>query len=255
MSLASNSKSSHDPRYGMIRAANTSFPEESEIGNTDLKPACRPWSSERPPGGSLTIRKSSYELFCTSMRLGIAATSAMLPNFLRNRLRPVNVSAMSAPILPAGRLHPRLRVAHDGGLPPPRNCNAAERFETLRNFKTAHRKAHTKAAAPVRFSGEPSSLRSGGGRSRRPASPRVVHMQRPSLDLDSCSSRLELLLELFGVVLRNAFVDGFAAGLDAVLGFLEAEARDRAHVADDVDLLVATRLEDDGELGLLLDGG
>ncbi len=44
----------------------------------------------------------------------------------------------------------------------------------------------------------------------------------------------------------------FGARLDQVLGLLEAEAGDRAHLLDDVDLLVAGRRQDDGELVLLL---
>ena len=43
------------------------------------------------------------------------------------------------------------------------------------------------------------------------------------------------------------------ARLDQVLGLLEAEAGDFADGLDDVDLLVAGGLEDDVELGLLLD--
>jgi hypothetical protein len=39
-----------------------------------------------------------------------------------------------------------------------------------------------------------------------------------------------------------------------VLGLLEAEGRERAHLLDDLDLLVADRVEDDVELVLLLLG-
>ena len=53
---------------------------------------------------------------------------------------------------------------------------------------------------------------------------------------------LELLLDLGGLVLVDAFLDGLAAGLDQVLGFLQAETRDGADFLDDVDLLVAAGL-------------
>ena len=54
-----------------------------EIGDRKdrLKTDCNP-ASGRPPSGSLTIRKSSYELFWTSIRFGIRATSWILPNLL-----------------------------------------------------------------------------------------------------------------------------------------------------------------------------
>src|SRR6476660_4040425 len=71
-------------------------------------------------------------------------------------------------------------------------------------------------------------------------------------DLDGRALILELLLDLGGLVLVDAFLDGLAAGLDQVLGLLQAETRDGADLLDDVDLLVTTGFEDDGELGLLL---
>src|SRR6478752_9581094 len=74
-------------------------------------------------------------------------------------------------------------------------------------------------------------------------------------DLDGRALVLELLLDLGGLVLVDAFLDGLAAGLDQVLGLLQAETRDGADLLDDVDLLVAARLEDDGELRLFLGSG
>src|SRR6478735_963647 len=65
-----------------------------------------------------------------------------------------------------------------------------------------------------------------------------------SLDLDGGPGLFELLLDRLGFVLGNAFLDGGGSGLDEVLGLLETEARDLAHRLDDVDLLVARRLED-----------
>src|SRR6185436_6044723 len=63
--------------------------EKSLIGNTDLKTASSPMSI-RPPSGFSTWRNWSYEVFWTSMRLGILAISTILPKFLRSLLRPVN---------------------------------------------------------------------------------------------------------------------------------------------------------------------
>ena len=63
--------------------------EKSRIGKTDLKTSCSP---TLPRFSAITpiCKKWSYELRCTSIRLGIGATSGMRPKLLRIRLRPVN---------------------------------------------------------------------------------------------------------------------------------------------------------------------
>src|SRR6476619_242639 len=96
----------------------------------------------------------------------------------------------------------------------------------------------------------PSRTRRRGSRERcpLPAAPDVPAL----LHLDDRALVLELLLELGGLFLVDAFLDGLAAGLDEILRLLETEASDGAHFFDDVDLLLAARLEDDRELGLLL---
>src|SRR5678815_4063589 len=71
-----------------------------------------------------------------------------------------------------------------------------------------------------------------------------------SLDLDGRSGGFQILLELRGVVLADGVLDDGRSGLDQVLGFLEAKTRDRADNLDDFDLLLAGRLEADGEFGL-----
>src|SRR5829696_8489037 len=48
--------------------------------------------------------------------------------------------------------------------------------------------------------------------------------------------------------------DGGAGALEGILGLLEAEGRERAHLLDDLDLLVTGSLEDDVELILLGSG-
>src|SRR5579875_2388264 len=51
--------------------------------------------------------------------------------------------------------------------------------------------------------------------------------------------------------LVDALLDRLGRGLDKILRFLEAKARNRPDFLDDVDLLVADRGQDDVELGLL----
>ena len=77
------------------------------------------------------------------------------------------------------------------------------------------------------------------------------------LDLDGAAGVGDLLLDLRRLVLGDVLLDGLVAGLDQVLGLLEAEAREGADFLDDRYLLVGrdAALEDDGELGLLLDCG
>src|SRR4051812_11686332 len=72
------------------------------------------------------------------------------------------------------------------------------------------------------------------------------------LDLDGGAGLLELALELLGLVLVDALLDGLRGLVDERLGLLEAEAGRRADDLDDLDLLVAGACEDDVEGGLLL---
>ena len=72
------------------------------------------------------------------------------------------------------------------------------------------------------------------------------------LKLDDGSDFGELGLDGLGLFLGHAFLERLGGAVDEVLGFLEAEAGDFADDLDDVDLLVADGLQDDGELGLLL---
>src|SRR5262249_813216 len=74
----------------------------------------------------------------------------------------------------------------------------------------------------------------------------------PLFELNHRALILKLLLELGGFFLVDAFLDGLTAGFDQVLGLLEAEARDRAHLLNDIDFLFTAGLEDDGKLRLLL---
>src|SRR5471032_3312906 len=70
------------------------------------------------------------------------------------------------------------------------------------------------------------------------------------LELNLGASLLELGLDLLGFVLVHAFLHRLGRALDEVLGFLEAEARDRANLLDDLNLLFAGGEQNDRELGL-----
>src|SRR3954470_15992191 len=74
------------------------------------------------------------------------------------------------------------------------------------------------------------------------------------LDLDGAAGFLELGLELLGLFLLDALLDGLGRLVDDRLGLLEAQARGRADDLDDLDLLVARGREDDVEGALLLLG-
>src|SRR5882724_2265138 len=73
------------------------------------------------------------------------------------------------------------------------------------------------------------------------------------LKLNLGAGFFELGLDLVGLVLVDAFLDRLGRALDQVLGLLEAEAGERTHLLDDLDLLVAHGGKNDRELGLLLD--
>src|SRR6202012_4583237 len=72
------------------------------------------------------------------------------------------------------------------------------------------------------------------------------------LDLNGGAGALEGSLGLLRGLLVDLLQDGLRRAVDQVLGLLEAEAGERTHLLDDLDLLVASGLEDDVELVLLL---
>ena len=72
------------------------------------------------------------------------------------------------------------------------------------------------------------------------------------LDLDGAAGLFDLGLELLGLVLVDALLDGLGGLVDERLGLLEAQAGRRADDLDDLDLLVAGAGEDDVERRLLL---
>src|SRR6185437_5640955 len=62
---------------------------------------------------------------------------------------------------------------------------------------------------------------------------------------------LDLLLDLLGLFLVDALLDGLRSALDQRLGLAEAEAGDRADLLDHVDLLAAVAGQDHVEFRLL----
>ena len=75
----------------------------------------------------------------------------------------------------------------------------------------------------------------------------------PLLDGDGGAGALEGSPSLVSGVLGDLLQDRLRRAVDQVLGLLEAERGQAAHLLDDLDLLVTGGLEDDVEL-VLLDG-
>ena len=75
------------------------------------------------------------------------------------------------------------------------------------------------------------------------------------LEFDGRASGFELLLELFGFGLVDAFLDRLRRRFDQRLGFGQAQAGDGADFLDDVDLLATVAGQDDVEFGLFFSGG
>src|ERR1700733_7807435 len=73
------------------------------------------------------------------------------------------------------------------------------------------------------------------------------------LDRDGSAGALEGFLRLRRGILVDLLKHGLRRAVDQVLGLLKAQAGERAHLLDDLDLLVARGLKDDAELVLLLD--
>src|SRR5438105_10437403 len=74
------------------------------------------------------------------------------------------------------------------------------------------------------------------------------------LQLDDRTLRFELLFDLFGFLLGHAFLHGAGRAFHQILGLLQAQAGNGPDLFDDLDLLLAAALQNDRELGLLLDG-
>src|SRR5688572_14987865 len=73
---------------------------------------------------------------------------------------------------------------------------------------------------------------------------------RSLLELDGAAGFLDLLLDLLGLVLADAFLERLRSAFDERLRFAQAQAGDHANFLDHVDLLAAVAGENDVELGL-----
>src|SRR6478609_11195848 len=71
-----------------------------------------------------------------------------------------------------------------------------------------------------------------------------------SLEGDGGAGGLEDLLGLVRGLLVDLLKDSLRGALDQLLGLLQTEGGEAAHLLDDVDLLVTSGLEDDVELVL-----
>src|SRR5215510_15078449 len=139
------------------------------------------------------------------MRFGISATSWMRPNIFRKRLRPFEeeVCCMWS------------SQARSDGSPgsPQFDCGGSgEASLTISGFVPGRNPAFLFGVRPGAF-------------------------QPTLLQLDGRTCGFELLLDLVCLFLVDAFLDRLRRALDQVLGLLQAEAGDRAHLFDNVDLL------------------
>src|SRR5918997_3690694 len=80
--------------------------------------------------------------------------------------------------------------------------------------------------------------------------PRGGTVRQASLEGDGGPGALEGVLGLVRSVLGDLLQDRLRRGLHQLLGLLQAERGEGAHLLDDVDLLLAGSLEDDVELVL-----
>ena len=75
------------------------------------------------------------------------------------------------------------------------------------------------------------------------------------LDFDLGASFLEFGSDLLGLVLGDSFLEGLGSAVDHFLGFLQAQAGQGTDDLDDSDLVGASGLQDDVELGILFLSG
>src|SRR5207249_1370949 len=89
------------------------------------------------------------------------------------------------------------------------------------------------------------------GRFRGLLTPESVALTSHLLEFHLGPGLFQLGLDLLCLVLGHAFLDRLGRTLDQILGLLEAQAGERAHLLDHLDLLVADGGKHGGELGLL----
>src|SRR5215470_3642978 len=168
------------------------------------------------------------------MRFGISATSWIFPKNLRTRLRPVNVCAISSLALS----NRRARDDSPEGRHPSRPSGQPSRPLVSAARPTAEPPSPYRRPAEI-------------GRFRRLLTPESVALTSHLLEFHLGPDLFQLGLDLLRLVLGHAFLDRLGRPLDQILGLLEAQAGERAHLFDHLDLLVADGGEHGGELGLL----
>src|SRR5690606_8369996 len=135
-------------------------------------------------------------------------------------------------------------------VPVSRHCRATHPWTARWHSRRGRRPSATRA--PGRTRQRPATA---AGRSRIRCGSEAAGGPPPSLQLDGGASALEGGLGLLGLLLVDLLEHRLRCGLDQVLGLLQAQAGERAHLLDDRDLLTAGLGEDDVELGLLLLSG
>src|SRR5262249_25480029 len=156
------------------------------------------------------------------MRFGISATSWIFPKNLRTRLRPVNVCAISSLALS----NRRARDDSPEGRHPSRPSGQPSRPSPMRFGRPPNR--HVPAAVRQRY-----------GRFRGLLTPESVALTSHLLEFHLGPGLLQLSLDFLRLVLAHAFLDGLGRALDQILGLLEAQTGERAHLLDHLDLLLA----------------
>src|SRR5258707_13846093 len=170
------------------------------------------------------------------MRFGISATSWIFPKNLRTRLRPVNVCAISSLALS----NRRARDDSPEGRHPSRPSGQPSRPLVGAVRPTAE------SPCPYR---RPAEI----GRFRGLLTPESVALTSHLLEFHLGPGLFQLGLDLLRFVLAHAFLDRLGRTLDQILGLLEAQAGERAHLLDHLDLLVADGGKHGGALGFFFD--
>src|SRR3990167_6606810 len=74
------------------------------------------------------------------------------------------------------------------------------------------------------------------------------------LELDLSTGRFQSLLDRLGFFDRDVFLDRLRSRIHKILGLFEPARRDATDLFDDLDLVGAGVLQDDGHRGLLFSG-
>src|SRR5262245_32900972 len=89
----------------------------------------------------------------------------------------------------------------------------------------------------------PAAVRQRYGRFRGLLTPESAALTSHLLEFHLGSGLFQLGLDLLRLVLADTFLDGLGRALHQVLGLLEAQTGERAHLLDHLDLLLADRGE------------